>query len=146
MFSKQIPYTIPRSAFAEAVFPLSLGTSLSEMSTSAVQTASPWSGAETGVAAGTMSQLASVFSSKVKESGTGDDGSLMLRLGRIADGIGMANLCTQGLFARWLYVGTNHSWSARHRRCVHCSGQLSLWRSLFRSGRRPSPSGMEGFL
>ena len=61
MFSKQIPYTIPRSAFAEAVFPLSLGTSLSEMSTSAVQTASPWSGAETGVAAGTKSQLASVF-------------------------------------------------------------------------------------
>ena len=140
IFSKQIPYTIPRSAFAETIFPLSPGKSLSEMSTSAVQTVSPWWSAVIGVAAGTMSQLASALSSKVNKTGAGDDGSLMLRLGRIADRIGMANLCTQGQSARWLRV--EQITAGQLATVVACTILVSVRRSLSRSGRRPSPLGM----
>ena len=83
------------------------------------------------MAAVTMSQPADVLFSTVN-NGAGDDGSLMLRLGRVADGIGMAKLCTQGLFALWL-----------HAELTTISSSSSM-RALFRSGRSDLASSLAG--
>merc|ERR1712119_101233 len=39
------------------------------------------------------------------KKGAGGEGSIMVRLGRIAAETGFVKLCTQGLFARWIHVG-----------------------------------------
>ena len=51
-----------------------------------------------------ISQPADGLLSKVNMTGAGGDGSLMFRLGRIADGIEMAKLCARGLLAWWLHA------------------------------------------
>merc|ERR1711937_597125 len=82
-----------------------MGTSPATMSKSGVLATSLASGVVAGVAAATISQPADGLLSKVNKKGAGGEGSMMVRLGRIAKEIGFVKLCTQGLFARWIHVG-----------------------------------------
>merc|ERR1711920_762476 len=82
-----------------------LGKSPSDISKSGVLTVSLGSGVVAGVAAATISQPADGLLSKVNKKGAGGEGTMMVRLGRIAKETGFVRLCTQGLFARWIHVG-----------------------------------------
>merc|ERR1712232_114208 len=108
MLFKQIPYTMAKFAVqqkvAEKIY-AALGSSPSEMSKSGVLTVSLGSGVIAGVAAATISQPADGLLSKVNKKGAGGEGTMMVRLGRIAKETGFVRLCTQGLFARWIHVG-----------------------------------------
>jgi len=108
MLFKQIPYTMAKFAVqqkvAEKIYN-GLGKSPSDMSKSGVLTVSLGSGVVAGVAAATISQPADGLLSKVNKKGAGGEGSMMVRLGRIAAETGFVKLCTQGLFARWIHVG-----------------------------------------
>merc|ERR1719281_1456809 len=109
MLFKQIPYTMAKfsvqQVVAEKIY-ASLGTSPSQMSSTGVLTVSLGSGVVAGVAAATISQPADGLLSKVNKKGAGGEGSMITRLGRIAAETGFVKLCTQGLMARWLHVGT----------------------------------------
>jgi len=109
MLFKQIPYTMTKFAVqqkvAERIFE-SLGSSPAEMGKSGVIAVSLGSGVIAGVAAATISQPADGLLSKVNKKGAGGEGSMVTRLGRIAKETGFVKLCTQGLFARWIHVGT----------------------------------------
>jgi len=109
MLFKQIPYTMAKFAVqqkvAERIY-ASLGSSPAEMSKSGVLSVSLGSGVVAGVAAATISQPADGLLSKVNKKGAGGEGAMMVRLGRIAKETGFVKLCTQGLFARWIHVGT----------------------------------------
>merc|ERR1712083_775340 len=83
-----------------------LGTDPSQCSKSKIMGVSLSSGVVAGVAAATISQPADGLLSKVNKKGAGGEGSMMTRLGRIAKETGFVKLCTQGLFARWIHVGT----------------------------------------
>merc|ERR1712139_353420 len=108
MLFKQIPYTMAKFAVqqkvAERIYD-SLGKSPSDMSKGSVIGISLASGVVAGIAAATISQPADGLLSKVNKKGAGGEGSMMVRLGRIAAETGFVKLCTQGLFARWLHVG-----------------------------------------
>jgi len=108
MLFKQIPYTMAKFAVqqkaAEIIYN-SLGSDPSKMSKSGVLTVSLTSGVIAGVAAATISQPADGLLSKVNKKGAGGEGTMMVRLGRIAKETGFVRLCTQGLFARWIHVG-----------------------------------------
>merc|ERR1712232_39800 len=82
-----------------------MGTSPDQMSKSGVIGISLGSGVIAGVAAATISQPADGLLSKVNKKGAGGEGSMAVRLGRIAAETGIVKLCTQGLFARWIHVG-----------------------------------------
>merc|ERR1719282_582136 len=82
-----------------------LGTDPSECSPGKILGISLGSGVIAGVAAATISQPADGLLSKVNKKGAGGEGSMMVRLGRIAAETGFVKLCTQGLFARWIHVG-----------------------------------------
>ena len=71
----------------------------SGMSKAAVLTGFLGSGVVARVAAATISQPTDGHLSKVNKTGAGGDGPVIGRLSRLADGSGMAKLCTQGLFA-----------------------------------------------
>merc|ERR1712107_960838 len=109
MLFKQIPYTMAKFAVQQKVAEMyynSMGTSPDKMSKSGVLAVSLGSGVVAGVAAATISQPSDGLLSKVNKKGAGGEGSMMTRLGRIAAETGFVKLCTQGLFARWLHVGT----------------------------------------
>merc|ERR1712216_764183 len=82
------------------------GTSPEQMTKGGVLATSLASGVVAGVAAAPISQPADGLLSKVNKKGAGGEGSMMTRLGRIAKETGFVKLCTQGLFARWIHVGT----------------------------------------
>merc|ERR1739845_116153 len=109
MLFKQIPYTMAKFAVqqkcAEKIYD-SLGSSPAQMSKGGVLAVSLGSGVVAGVAAATISQPADGLLSKVNKKGAGGEGSMMVRLGRIAAETGFVKLCTQGLFDRWIHVGT----------------------------------------
>jgi len=109
MLFKQIPYTMAKfwvqQRVAEVIYK-SMGTEPSKMSNSANITVSLGSGVIAGVAAATISQPADGLLSKVNKKGAGGDGSMVSRLSNIAKEVGFVKLCTQGLFARWIHVGT----------------------------------------
>jgi solute carrier family 25 phosphate transporter 3 len=108
MLFKQIPYTMAKfgvqQKVAEQIYG-AMGTSPEKMSKSGVLSVSLGSGVVAGVAAATISQPADGLLSKVNKKGAGGEGSMVVRLGRIAAETGFVKLCTQGLFARWLHVG-----------------------------------------
>jgi len=109
MLFKQIPYTMAKFAVQQKVaekYYNTMGTSPDKMSKSGVLGVSLGSGVVAGVAAATISQPADGLLSKVNKKGAGGEGSMMTRLGRIAAETGFVKLCTQGLFARWIHVGT----------------------------------------
>merc|ERR1711870_179029 len=108
MLFKQIPYTMAKFSVqqkvAEKIYE-GMGTSPDKMSSSGILTISLGSGVVAGVAAATISQPADGLLSKVNKKGAGGEGSMAVRLGRIAAETGFVKLCTQGLFARWIHVG-----------------------------------------
>lgn len=109
MLCKQIPYTMAKFSVqqkvAENIYN-ALGSSPDKMSKGQVLGISLGSGVVAGVAAATISQPADGLLSKVNKKGAGGEGSMAVRLGRIAKETGFVKLCTQGLFARWIHVGT----------------------------------------
>merc|ERR1712070_392204 len=108
MLFKQIPYTMAKFGVqqkcAEMIYN-AMGTSPDKLSKSGVLTVSLGSGVVAGIAAATISQPADGLLSKVNKKGAGGEGSMVVRLGRIAAETGFVKLCTQGLFARWIHVG-----------------------------------------
>merc|ERR1719476_427010 len=108
MLFKQIPYTMAKFAVQQKVAEMiyaGLGTGPDKMSKAGVLSISLGSGVIAGVAAATISQPADGLLSKVNKKGAGGEGSMVVRLGRIAAETGFVKLCTQGLFARWIHVG-----------------------------------------
>jgi len=105
---KQIPYTMAKfavqGAAAEQIF-----TMLPERKTLSGGTkmmVSITSGVIAGVAAAIISHPADTLLSKVNKAGAGGTGSIVTRLGRIASEVGMVKLCTVGLGARCVMIGT----------------------------------------
>merc|ERR1712151_679441 len=97
MLFKQIPYTMAKFAVQQKVAEMyynSMGTSPDKMSKSGVLGVSLGSGVVAGVAAATISQPADGLLSKVNKKGAGGEGSMMVRLGRIAAETGFVKLCT----------------------------------------------------
>jgi len=64
------------------------------------------SGVIAGVAAATISHPADTLLSKINKAGAGGTGGTLSRLGNIAAETGFVNLCTVGLGARWIMIGT----------------------------------------
>jgi len=106
---KQIPYTMCKFAVqgqsAEAIYK-SLGSAPEKMSKSQNISVSLLSGVIAGVAAATISHPADTLLSKINKAGAGGSGGTLSRLSNIATETGMWKLCTQGLFARWIMIGT----------------------------------------
>merc|ERR1719472_64008 len=64
------------------------------------------SGVVAGVVAAIISHPADTLLSKINKAGAGGTGGMMSRLSNIAAETGFVKLCTQGLFARWIMIGT----------------------------------------
>merc|ERR1712111_340377 len=64
------------------------------------------SGVIAGVVAAIISHPADTLLSKINKAGAGGTGSMMTRLGNIASEVGFVNLCTVGLCARCIMIGT----------------------------------------
>jgi len=106
---KQIPYTMAKFAVqgraAEGIY-ASMGTDASKCGGVTNTCVSLTSGVIAGVAAAIISHPADTLLSKVNKAGAGGEGSIMTRLGRIAAETGFVNLCTTGLGARCVMIGT----------------------------------------
>jgi len=106
---KQIPYTMAKFAVqgqtAELIYKAQ-GKSPKECSSTANIIISLQSGVIAGVVAAIISHPADTLLSKINKKGAGGDGSMMQRLGNIAREEGMFRLCTVGLPARCVMIGT----------------------------------------
>jgi len=106
---KQIPYTMAKFAVqgkaAEAIYS-SLNSSPDKMTAGGNVGVSLGSGVIAGVAAAIISHPADTLLSKINKPGAGGTGSTMSRLMNIAAETGYVNLCTSGLGARCIMIGT----------------------------------------
>jgi len=106
---KQIPYTMAKFAVqgkaAEMIYN-SLGKTPKDMTTMGNVNVSLGSGVIAGVAAAIISHPADTLLSKINKAGAGGTGSTMSRLANIAKETGYMKLCTQGLGARCIMIGT----------------------------------------
>jgi len=106
---KQVPYTMAKFAVqgkaAEIVY-ASMGKSPSDLSQSTNLSISLGTGVIAGVAAAIISHPADTLLSKINKKGAGGDGSMFQRLGNIAKQEGFIRLCTVGLPARCVMIGT----------------------------------------
>merc|ERR1712060_803876 len=106
---KQIPYTMAKFVVqqqaAEAIY-ASIGSSPAAMSSAGNVTVSLGSGVIAGVAAAIISHPADTLLSKINKAGAGGEGSMVSRLGNIVKETGLAKLCTTGLGARCIMIGT----------------------------------------
>lgn len=106
---KQIPYTMAKFAVqgnaSEAIYG-SMGSSPDKMSKSGNVGVSLLSGVIAGVASAIISHPADTLLSKVNKAGAGGDGTIVQRLTNIAKEIGFVKLCTTGLGARCVMIGT----------------------------------------
>jgi len=106
---KQIPYTMAKFAVqgkaADAIYD-SMGSSPAKMSKGGNIGVSLLSGVIAGVVAAIISHPADTLLSKINKAGAGGDGPMMTRLGNIAAETGLVKLCTQGLGARCVMIGT----------------------------------------
>merc|ERR1711966_406504 len=109
ILAKQVPYTMAKFAVqgraAEAIYE-SMGKSPKECTSSENVSVSLSSGVVAGVVAAIISHPADTLLSKVNKAGAGGTGSIVTRLGRIAAETGVVKLCTQGLAARCVMIGT----------------------------------------
>merc|ERR1712019_17890 len=64
------------------------------------------SGVVAGVASAIISHPADTLLSKVNKAGAGGDGSIPQRMMNITKQVGIVNLCTSGLGARCVMIGT----------------------------------------
>ena len=106
---KQVPYTMAKFAvqgYAAEVFAGMLGKPLADLKGATKLAVSLTSGVIAGVAAAVISHPADTLLSKVNKAGAGGDGPILTRLGRIASEIGIVKLCTVGLGARCVMIGT----------------------------------------
>jgi solute carrier family 25 phosphate transporter 3 len=106
---KQVPYTMAKFAVqgsAAEFLATSMGKNLADLQGATKLGVSLVSGVIAGVAAAIISHPADTLLSKVNKAGAGGEGSIMTRLGRIANEIGFVKLCTVGLGARCVMIGT----------------------------------------
>lgn len=106
---KQVPYTMAKFAVqgvAAEQIATSMGKQLSELQGGMKMGVNLASGVIAGVAAAIISHPADTLLSKVNKAGAGGEGTIMQRLGRIASEIGFVKLCTVGLGARCVMIGT----------------------------------------
>merc|ERR1712087_395121 len=87
---KQIPYTMAKFAVQAA----------------AAESIYDSMGVVAGVVAAIISHPADSLLSKINKQGAGGTGSMLTRLGNIAAETGFVKLCTQGLMARCIMIGT----------------------------------------
>jgi len=109
ILAKQIPYTcakfLVQGTASDAIYN-SMGKSPTDVSGSTALGVSLLSGVIAGVAAAIISHPADTLLSKVNKAGAGGDGPLLERLSNIAKEVGFKNLCTVGLGARCVMIGT----------------------------------------
>lgn len=106
---KQIPYTMAKFAvqgWAAEQIAASMGQKLADLTGGAKLGVSLSSGVIAGVAAAIISHPADTLLSKVNKAGAGGSGSIASRLTNIAKEIGFVKLCTVGLGARCVMIGT----------------------------------------
>jgi len=106
---KQVPYTMAKfavqGAAAEKIY-ASMGTSPDKCTQGTNVSVSLGSGVVAGVVAAIISHPADTLLSKVNKAGAGGDGGTVSRLINISKETGMMKLCTQGLAARCVMIGT----------------------------------------
>jgi len=106
---KQVPYTMTKFAIqgqaAEAIYSAK-GTTPKKCTAGENVVVSLQSGVIAGVCAAIISHPADTLLSKINKKGAGGEGSMMTRLGRIVSETGIKNLCTVGLPARCVMIGT----------------------------------------
>jgi len=106
---KQIPYTMAKFAVqgkaAESIY-ASIGGDAKTMSKSGNIGVSLMSGVIAGVAAAIISHPADTMLSKMNKGGAGGTGGMFSRMSNIAAETGFVTLCTQGLGARCVMIGT----------------------------------------
>merc|ERR1719393_517969 len=84
----------------------SLGSSPAQMGAFANTGVSLASGVIAGVVSAIISHPADTLLSKMNKGGAGGTGSMFQRMGNIVAETGVVTLCTQGLFARCIMIGT----------------------------------------
>jgi len=106
---KQVPYTMCKfavqGASAEKIYSLT-GIEAKTASESKKMAVSLSSGVIAGVAAAIVSHPADTLLSLVNKEGAGGEGTIMVRLGRLAKEMGFAKLCLVGLGPRCVMIGT----------------------------------------
>lgn len=106
---KQIPYTMAKFAVqgrcAEAIYN-NMGKSPKECGTIVNTSVSLGSGVVAGVVSAVISHPADTLLSKVNKAGAGGDGSIPARMMNITKETGVVKLCTTGLGARCVMIGT----------------------------------------
>jgi solute carrier family 25 phosphate transporter 3 len=106
---KQIPYTMAKFVVqqqaAEGIY-ASIGQTPKTMSPAGNVGVSLGSGVIAGVAAAIISHPADTLLSKINKAGAGGDGGMASRLMNIAKETGFVKLCTTGLGARCVMIGT----------------------------------------
>lgn len=106
---KQIPYTMAKFAVQGAAAESIAKAGGIDMVTASEGTklgVSLSSGVIAGVAAAIISHPADTLLSVINKPGAGGEGSMAVRLGRVAQEIGFFKLATQGLGARCVMIGT----------------------------------------
>lgn len=109
MLFKQIPYTMAKFAVqgaAQDALYTSTGADPSTAGGGTKMGIALTSGVIAGVAAAVISHPADSLLSKVNKAGAGGSGGMMSRLSNIASETGFMTLCTQGLGARCVMIGT----------------------------------------
>lgn len=109
MLFKQIPYTMAKfavqGAVADAMY-VAGGIDPAKASASKKMQIALSSGTIAGVAAAVISHPADSLLSKINKKGAGGEGGMVKRLGNIAAETGFVKLCTTGLGARCVMIGT----------------------------------------
>lgn len=106
---KQVPYTMAKFAvqgIAAEQIANAMGSKLADLQGGVKLGVAMGSGVIAGVAAAIISHPADTLLSKVNKAGAGGSGSILSRLGNIAKEIGFVKLCTVGLGARCVMIGT----------------------------------------
>jgi len=106
---KQIPYTMAKFAVqgssAETIYGM-MGTEPKKSSKGTNLSVSLLSGVIAGVVAAIISHPADTMLSKMNKGGAGGSGGMFSRMANIAAETGIVTLCTQGLGARCIMIGT----------------------------------------
>ena len=106
---KQIPYTMAKFAVqgkaAESIY-TATGSSADKPPAFGNLGVSLGSGVIAGVAAAIISHPADTLLSKINKGGAGGDGTMFQRMGNIVAETGLVKLCTTGLGARCVMIGT----------------------------------------
>jgi len=104
---KQVPYTMAKFAVQgkaqDVMFDAMGGAPKSESGKIGISLAS---GVVAGVVAAIISHPADTMLSKMNKGGAGGDGGMFSRMANIAAETGLVKLCTQGLGARCIMIGT----------------------------------------